>query len=276
MASSHPRFSLPTELDLPDSDGQPVDNELQLLLPALLRAVLSVIWAERSDWFLGVNMGLYHDPDLPAIVPDAFLSLGVPRHRAERPLRLSYVLWQEQVVPQFVLEIVSKQPGGEYGKKLDTYAAIGVLYYAIYNPDYGRRDKHEGFELYRLENGQYMRQAGEPIWMPEVGLGLGRAAGVHEGLEREWLYWYDATGQRYPAPNDVIVQERGLRLEMEQRWLEQQQARQAAERVAEQEQQARQAAERVAEQEQQARQAAEQQLQELLERLRQQGIDPNG
>jgi Uma2 family endonuclease len=244
--ASHPRF-WPTELDLPDTDNQPVDNELQLLLPALLRSLLGLAWAERQDWFLGVNLGLYYDPDLPAIGPDAFLSLGVPRYRAEQGLRLSYVLWQEQVVPQWVLEIVSKKPGGEYGEKFQIYAAIGVLYYAIYNPDYGRRDGHEAFELYRLEQGQYVRQAGEPIWMPEIGLGIGRALGLHEGIEREWLYWYDAQGNRYPAPPDVIAQERGLRLELEQRWQE----------------------------ERQARLEAEQRLQQLLEQFRQLGIDPD-
>ncbi len=254
MAQSHSRFSLPTELDLPDSDDQPVDNELQLLLPILLRAVLGLLWAERNDWFLGVNLGLYYDPELYAIGPDAFLSLGVPRYRPEQGLRLSYVLWQEAVVPQWVLEIVSKKPGGEYGEKLEIYAAMGVLYYVIYNPEYGRRDKHEAFELYRLEDGQYVRQVGEPVWMPELGLGIGRAVGLHEGIEREWLYWYNEQGNQYPAPPDVIAQERALRQEAEQARQEAEQARQEAE---------------------QARQEAEQQLQQLLEQLRRRGIDPD-
>jgi len=254
MAYSHPRFSLPTEFDLPDSDDQPVDNELQLLIPALLRAVLGLAWADRSDWFLGINLGLYYDPNLPAIGPDTFLSLGVPHYRPEQGLRLSYLLWQEQVVPQWVLEIVSKKPGGEYGEKFEIYSAMGVLYYAIYNPDYWRRDQHEPFELYRLENGRYMRQVGEPIWMPELGLGIGRAVGSHEGIEREWLYWYDELGNRYPAPPDVIVQERTMRLEMERRWLAAEQARR---------------------EEQQARLEVEQRLQQLLEQLRRRGIDPD-
>jgi Uma2 family endonuclease len=295
MAYSHPRFSLPTEFDLPDSNDQPVDNELQLLLPTLLRAVLSLAWADRQDWFLGVNLGLYYDPKQPAIGPDAFLSLGVPRYRgSERGLRLSYLLWQEQVVPQWVLEIVSQQPGGEYDKKLAKYAEIGVLYYVVYNPEYWRRDQHEPFELYRLEQGRYVRQAGEPLWMPEIGLGIGRGRGLHEGIEQEWLYWFDELGNRYPAPPDVIVQERGLRLEMERRWLAAEQARleerqarlkerqarleaEKAKQVAEQAkqvaEQARQQAEQLAVQEQQDKLEAEQRLRELLERLQQRGID---
>lgn len=31
------------------------------------------------DWFFGVDMGIYYDPNQPAIVPDGFLSVGVPR-----------------------------------------------------------------------------------------------------------------------------------------------------------------------------------------------------
>jgi Uma2 family endonuclease len=255
---AYSRRPLPTEFDLPDSDDQPVDNELQLLIPALLRAILGLAWPDRA-WFMGINLGLYYDPNLPAIGPDMFLSLGVPSHRPGQGLRLSYLLWQEQVVPQWVLEIVSKKPGKEYSEKLEIYAEIGVLYYAIYNPDYWRRDKHEAFEVYRLENGRYMRQVGEPVWMPELGMGIGRAVGRHEGLEREWLYWYDESGNRYPAPPDVIAQEQGLRLEMERRW-----------RAAEQ---ARQEAEQLAAQEQQARLTAEQRLRDLLAQLQQRGID---
>jgi Uma2 family endonuclease len=200
-----------TEDDLPDSDEKPVDNELQLLAPGLLRAILTYIWAERFDWFFGINLGVYYDPDEPAIGPDGFLSLGVERVRREGKLRLSYVLNQEKVMPQWVLEVVSKQPGGEYGEKFQRYAAMGVLYYTIYNPTHYRRDRHEVFEVYRLDQGQYVRQAGNPVWMPEIGLGIGYEFGTQDDIGRDWLYWYDESRQRYPAPQDVLRQERILR-----------------------------------------------------------------
>lgn len=204
-----------TEDDLPDSDDQPVDNELQLLLPVLLRATLATLWADRQDWFMGVNIGLYYDTQQPAIGPDAFLSLGVPRYKREQG-RLSYVVEQESVIPQWMLEIVSQKPSDEYGEKYQKYARIGVLYYTIYNPNHWRRDRHEPFEVYRLENGQYIRQPGNPVWMPELGLGIGTERGRHEGLEREWLYWSDELGNRYPAPDKLLEQERRMRLQTEQ------------------------------------------------------------
>jgi hypothetical protein len=201
----------PTEDDLPETDGKPVDNELHVLGPGLLRRILAFIWADRFDWFFGVNLGIYPAPYEPAICPDGFLSLGAVRVRDSEKLRLSYVVYHEKVMPQWVLEVVSRTPGGEYDTKFERYAQMGVLYYAIYNPSYTRRDRHEVFELYRLENGQYVRQLGNPIWMPEIGLGIGHERDTQEGINRDWLYWYDEAGNRYLPPENALEQERILR-----------------------------------------------------------------
>ena len=98
----NPSDRLPSAKDLLDSDETPVDNELQDLIPGLLKAMLALMWPERMDWFFGVDMGIYHHPKKPAIVPDGFLSIGVPRI-LDTNLRLSYVLWEEEKVPTFVL-----------------------------------------------------------------------------------------------------------------------------------------------------------------------------
>lgn len=209
MVQYNPLQYLPSAEELPDSDDTPVDNELQILIPTLLRAILALLWADRRDWFFGVNMGVYYQPQLAAIVPDSFLSLGVERFKPSGKLRLSYVLWQENnIVPQWVLEVVSKTPGGEYDEKITKYAQLGVLYYVIYNPDYYRRDQHDSFEVYRLENGVYVRQTGNPVWMPEIELGIGCEVGTHEGYMREWLYWYDQNSNRLIPPEEIIRQER--------------------------------------------------------------------
>jgi Uma2 family endonuclease len=234
--------SLPTEFDLPYTDDQPVDNELQLLAPYLLRAILLLAWQDRFDWFMGVNLGVHYDPDQSAIGPDAFLSLGVPRFRDNGQLRLSYVVWGENnVVPLWTLEIVSKKPGKEYDEKMEIYQEMGVLYYVIFNPDYWRRDKHEPFEVYRLEQGRYVRQLSNPVWMPEIGLGIGMELGRYEGGEqRQWLYWYDEQGHRLPEPDQVLARERQRSEQERQR----------------------------AEQAERGRGRAEQQIQELAEQLR--------
>ncbi|PZV19321.1 MAG: hypothetical protein DCF22_00095 [Leptolyngbya sp.] len=190
-----PTLCLPSSEELPDSDDTPVDNELQDLIPGLLKAILAWLWRDRWDWFFGVDMGIYYDPDKPAIVPDGFLSLGVSRVTDEE-LRLSYVLWEERRVPSFVLEVVSKKYRREYSTKKQFYAEMGVLYYAVYS---SRRRRKPPLEVYQLINGEYHLLAGNPVWMPELGLGIGRDRGTYQGILREWLYWYDETGQRYPT-----------------------------------------------------------------------------
>jgi Uma2 family endonuclease len=230
------RSVLPSTSELPCSDDIPVDNEDQNLLPNLLLFLLNSLWTERSDWFFGVDMAVYHttgiNPRVP-VVPDAFLSLGVERLKASRQGqgRSSYAVWEENdVVPILALEIVSQTAGDEYDEKMGVYAKLGVLYYIIYNPVYWQRDRHQPFEVYKLESGQYRLQIGEPYWMPEVGLGIGRHQTEIAGWQREVLTWFNAQGDRHLT---------------------------------------------AVEQESKAREKAEQRAAQLEEYLRSQGIDPN-
>jgi Uma2 family endonuclease len=190
-----PRY-LPTADELPCSDDTPVDNELQELIPSLLKSILRMLWEERMDWFFGIDMAIYSDPERPPIVPDGFLSLNVERVFDEN-LRLSYTLWEEEVTPILVLEVVSTKPGGEYTTKFQEYARLGVLYYVIYNPNRRRKAR---LEIYQLQNGNYELQTANPLWMPEIGLGIGCEPANYDGLTREWLYWYDENDRRYPTP----------------------------------------------------------------------------
>ena len=297
---------LPTSEQLPDSDDTPVDNENQNTLPNWLLAVLEEIWGDRQDWFFGVDMGIYdreaQRKQVPRVIPDGFLSIGVQRHKRAGKGRLSYVLQEEHgTVPLLALEYVSKTYGQEYGDKMADYADLGVKYYMIYNPEYSQRDKHAPWEVYQLIRGRYQMQQGEPFWIPEVELGLGRVQGEVGGIWREWLAWHDAGGNPYPLPHELIqrqkkqLQQEQQRVEQEQQRAEQERKRAEQERQrAEQEQQRAEQEQQRAEQErqraEQERQRAEQERQRaeqmeqalaqervarqrLLERLRQLGLD---
>jgi Uma2 family endonuclease len=201
---------LPTSDELPCSDDVPVDNEDQNLLPNYLLFLLQVIWQDRYDWYFGADMAIYHttgvSPKVP-VVPDGFLSIGVPRRKPGNKSRKSYVVWEEDgIVPILVLEMVSWTPGGEYDDKLRIYQQLGVLYYVIYNPEYWQRDRHQPFEVYKLIEGDYELQIGEPYWMPEVGLGMGRSVGKMGGLEREMLSWFNEQGDRYLSAEEQTEQ----------------------------------------------------------------------
>ena len=113
-------------------------------------------------------------------------------------------MWEEQVIPILILEVVSQTRRGEYTQKKQDYAEMGVLYYVIYNP---LRKRKPRLEVYQLNNGTYELLEGEPFWLSEIGLGIGREMGSYQGIEREWLYWYDQEGKRYLTPEEKIQQE---------------------------------------------------------------------
>ncbi|MEH2156204.1 Uma2 family endonuclease [Nostoc sp.] len=243
MLKYDPLACLPSSEELPDSDDTPVDNELQDLIPGLLKALLAMAWPERMDWFFGVDMGIYYDPDLPPIVPDGFLSLGVERFYDEN-LRPSYVLWEEKKLPILALEVVSKTYRGEYSTKKAEYARLGFLYYVVYNPFRRRKPR---LEVYKLVKNVYELHDGNPVWLPEIGLGIGIERGTYLGIPREWMFWYNQQGQRFLTPE-------------EDKKLAQQEVQQAKQEVQQAEQKAQQ---------------AQQETQLLRERLRSLGIDPD-
>jgi Uma2 family endonuclease len=244
LTYSHDRL-LPTAAELPSSDETPVDNQLQNDIPNLLLSLLAELWGDRDDWYFGVDMAVYYNPDEPAVVPDGFLAVGVKHDTGERG-RLSYVLWEEEkIMPLLSLEIISEKYNGEYEEKLVDYQTLGILYYAIYNPLSGRRGRFKNrrqLEVYQLQGGKYELLPLEQnrVWLPEIGLALGYQRGEYNAWEREWLYWYDRSGDRHLTPQERATQ-----------------------------------AEAIANQERLARQEAERKAQQLAQRLRDLGIDPD-
>ena len=271
---------LPTAEDLPDSDETPVDNELQNHIPNVLLNLLMWIWRDRQDWFFGVDMCYYYEANIQepkkskSIVPDGFLAIGVPQLKSEGG-RLSYVLWQEQVKPIMVLEVISKEYNGEYDLKLRQYQELGIIYYVIYNSLSGRRGlykRHESLEVYKLINGEYellpsvtllsesgksesgKSESGKVVWIPEINLGIGCERRILGNWERDWLYWYDRNCVRYPT-----AEERAQQAEVAQQQAES----------------ARQQAEAIAMQERQQKLQERQQKEKLANYLRSMGIDPD-
>lgn len=59
-----------------------------------------------------------------------------------------------------------------------------------------------------MQNGAYQLQIGEPYWMPEVGLGIGRSPYQDGTVVREALYWYNGQGRRYLTPQEQLERDR--------------------------------------------------------------------
>ncbi len=221
--SSEYRHRLPTVEELPCSDETPVDNELQSYIPNVLLNLLIDIWGDRSDWFFGVDMAVYYDPNLEepkkskAVVPDGFLALGV-KERPNEGGRLSYAIWDEGVTPILFLEVISKEYNKEYEDKLAKYEELGILYYVVYNALLTTKrifKNRQSLEVYKLIDGKYQLQpsvaflpdGGEMVWMPEIDLGIGCESGDRGDWQREWVYWYDRSGKRFPTARERATRE---------------------------------------------------------------------
>ncbi len=97
---------------------------------------------------------------------------------------------------------------------------LRVPYYIVFD-----RYKDQ-LRAFQLTGSRYRElELSEPrLWMEDIGLGIGLWQGSYQGIERQWLRWYDANGNWIPIPEEQTEQER-QRAEQE---------RQRAERLAEQ------------------------------------------
>jgi hypothetical protein len=193
---------------LPDKDGQPVENDLELpqsiLLTESIRPVLRTIHVDGRFW-IGADCGIYWrkprrgEPPLRcAVAPDWYYVPNVDPKPRRGLYRRSYVLWQEQVVPLLAIEYVSGDGSEERdstpqtGKFWIYEHGIKVPYYAIYEVDPGR------VAVYHRVRGRYRRQRPNqrghyPIKPLEAELGIWQ--GWYQDRSLPWLRWYDAQGQ---------------------------------------------------------------------------------
>jgi Uma2 family endonuclease len=135
-------LSLPDHTQLPDSDGTFVKNLQEhpqsVLLTDSIEPVLQQLHPE-GNYCIGQDSGIYwrltDPPERGAIAPDWFYVPNVPS-TFQGQLRRSYVLWQEYVAPLIVLEFVS----GDGSQELDQTPITGkfwVYEQAIRVPFYG-------------------------------------------------------------------------------------------------------------------------------------------
>ena len=225
-----PRQRRPREIDYPTGDGKPMaETEIHLLDMIDTILVLRDHFAGQPNVYVGGNLLLCYEEGnrRKHVAPDVLVALGVPKE----PLRDNYLVWKEGKAPDFIVEITSKSTRKEdKEKKLVIYREIlRVSEYFLFDPTEDYLDPPlQGF---RLVGGDYV-----PI-APIAGRLPSEVLGLHLERDGTKLRLFDpTTGQRLPT-----------RLE----------AREAAERRAEEEHHRAEAAE-----------AAQQRLAEENERLR--------
>lgn len=107
--------AVPTMYDLPSDDPEEpgLPDEFHLLQPQLLRNTFIPSYYDINQIFVAADLNLYFDLQHPLWHkrPDWFAVLGIDRSQQLSDSRLSYVMWQEQVAPTVVIELLS--PGTE-------------------------------------------------------------------------------------------------------------------------------------------------------------------
>ncbi len=233
---------LPEDFILPD---EPVENSDQPLIATALRQPLTAIPEYRQNALIVSNFALCAGIDERTIckAPDWMYVRPVKAWESKKSRR-SYTPHTEGVIPQVVIEFLSATYGEEYsmesnenvGKWFFYEQVIQVPNYVIFRPDTGR------IEVYALKDRHYEIQLADPngrYWIAGLDLFLGVWEGSHEDRTGYWLRWWNVAGELLLWSEELTEKER-IR----------------------------------AEQERQAKELALQQVELLLERLRQIGVDP--
>ena len=210
--------SLPTHLDLPDTDGIPVLNYAEQtqssLLTTSLRSVLERLHPDGM-YIIGKDSGIYYritDPPLRGCkAPDWYYIPGADPTPKDFPYRRSYVLWQEKIKPTVFIEYVSDYSGREWDRTPETgkfwvyERVLDAHYYAIHTHETGilevyKRVRGKLQQMKPNEHGRY------PI--STFGVELGTKREKLDGFELDWLRWFEANGKLLPSAEEQIEQER--------------------------------------------------------------------
>jgi Uma2 family endonuclease len=255
---------LPTMYDLPSEDPEEMGlpDKFHDLQPMLLR---ETCLPSVEDFFIGIDMNLYYDVKHTGWYkrPDWFLVLGTSDSKLQSELRLSYVTWLEGLPPFLMVELLS--PGTEAEDLGQTLQMVGkpptkwqVYEQILRIPYYAVFDRYSNmFRMFCLQGTKYVEQiiSGQGFWFDDLQLGLGVWIGVYEGVEGQWLRWYDDTGEW------VLTRQEG-----------ELQAKQEAEEAKQEAEKAKQEAEKAKQEAEEANQRAAL----MAAKLRELGIDTNG
>ncbi len=240
---------LPTMYELPSEDPEELGlpDDFHYFQPQLLRETFVPPSWPAEQVYVATDLNLYYDVHHTQHHkrPDWFAVLGVPRFDAHGQPRMSYVIWQERVVPFIVVELLSPGTEGEdLGHsprpvsappgKWEVYEQfLRIPYYVVFS-----RYTHQ-WRVFQHQHNRY-QEISPPhnrLWFPKLELGLGLWRGNYQGLERPWLRWYDTKltwiptlAEQKEQQQQHAEQER-QRAEQEQQRAEQEQQRAEHERL---------------------------------------------
>lgn len=201
-----PKEVLPTMYDLPSEDPQEagLPDEFHIFQSQLLRETFCPPGYPLDQVFVGTDLNLYYDVRHPLWYkrPDWFAVAGVPRLYEGQVSRLSYVTWQEGINPLIVVELLSPsteqedlgqtlREANQPPTKWEVYERfLRIPYYVVFD---GYTNQMQAF---RLQGDCYvpLNLPDSRLWINSLRLGISVWQGVYQGIERQWLRWYNSTG----------------------------------------------------------------------------------
>lgn len=248
----------PSHLDLPETDGKPVENAFEqpqsALLTDVIRPVLDRLHPD-DNYFVGADTGIYWhnikpDPLAGCKSPDWYYVPNVPR-MLDGEFRRSFVIWNEGAKPLIVIEYVSGNGDEERDQTRNTgkfwvyERGIGVTFYVIWDQPKNR------LEVYELIRGHYQLRNPDVdgrVWIQDMDVSLGIWHGEYLGYTADWIRAWDRHGRLLPTAAESGDEARRQAAHEKQR----------------------------AEAEMQRAEAEKQRAERLAARLRELGVDPDG
>ena len=216
--------SLPTHLDLPETDELPMDNDFQPPQTRLLTTAIEPRLEKthpNGDFFIGQDVGIYWKVTTPPLngckSPDWYYVPGaLPFPKGE--YRRSYVMWQEGIPPLIAIEFVSGDGSVErddtpgIGKFWVYRRGIRAAYYAIHDP------MQKTLDVYKLDGVEYRLlepNAANVIPIPEMGVALGHWAGRLGSHELTWVRFFTFDGKLIPCTEEraALAESRAAQVE---------------------------------------------------------------
>jgi Uma2 family endonuclease len=187
------------EVYYPESDGKPMgETEVHIREIMYVCQALDEHLRHVPDVYVGADLLLYYVEGNPKmfVVPDVFVTLGVPRGE-----RRTYKLWQEGRPPSVVVEVTSDSTSNEdVVKKKALYERLGVEEYVLHDPlgDY----LSPPLQAFRLVMGRY-----QAVPLDSAGSFQSRTLGVTFRMEGRGVRLLDTTTGELILSNEEVREE---------------------------------------------------------------------
>ncbi|MFM9964762.1 MAG: Uma2 family endonuclease [Planctomycetaceae bacterium] len=184
------------QLELPETDGVPLDSPWHRDNINLLADSLKHQWRHRPDFFVGGNMSVFYSVkqarNRDFLGPDVFVvNGGVDRHAP----RKVWTIWQENNRGlDVVIELLSPSTADhDRTDKKDLYEQrLRTPEYFCYDPE---TQVLEGWRLDNRHCYQPMERSEDGrLWSEELELWLGTWTGEYSQTFGTWLRWFDHHG----------------------------------------------------------------------------------